>query len=241
LDGERTKEGGRNNRMNYVMSDLHGRYDKYQEMLEKTGFKDTDRLFILGDICDRGPDGIKILLDMMERNNVIPIMGNHDLFLLMVGQMVMEMTDPEQFMASEEYADWMNNGGSYTLKAFLAQDAETEKKLLDYVASFGDPLVMEVGEQKFLLSHTAPAPYRAMDWENWDDEEATWSRDIDYQTRYYEDKILVTGHTPTAVIDEAYLGRIWKGNGHIAIDCAAFHPKGRLGCLCLDTMEEYYI
>lgn len=226
--------------MKYVMSDLHGRYDKYREMLGKIEFKDTDLLFILGDVCDRGPDGVKILLDMMERKNVIPIMGNHDLFLLSVGQMVMEMTDSEQVMASEEYADWMNNGGSYTLKAFLELDAETENKILDYVTSFEDPLVIEAGGQKFLLSHTAPAPDRAMAWENWDDEEATWSRDIDYQTRYYDDMALVTGHTPTAMINADFMGKIWKGNGHIAIDCAAFHPQGHLGCICLDTMEEFY-
>ena len=53
--------------MTYVMSDLHGRYDKYVQMLEKIGFGDGDTLYILGDVIDRGPDGIRILLDMMGR------------------------------------------------------------------------------------------------------------------------------------------------------------------------------
>ena len=64
--------------MTYVMSDLHGCYDKYAQMLEKIGFGDGDTFYILGDVIDRGPDGIKILMDMMDRKNVIPIIGNHE-------------------------------------------------------------------------------------------------------------------------------------------------------------------
>ena len=45
--------------MTYVMSDLHGCYDKYAQMLEKIGFGDGDTLYILGDVIDRGPDGIE--------------------------------------------------------------------------------------------------------------------------------------------------------------------------------------
>ena len=41
--------------MVYLMSDLHGRYDKYLQMLEKISFSDEDELFLLGDLCDRGP------------------------------------------------------------------------------------------------------------------------------------------------------------------------------------------
>ena len=52
--------------MTYVMSDLHGCYDKYRQMLEQIGFGDDDTLYILGDVIDRGEGGIDILLDMME-------------------------------------------------------------------------------------------------------------------------------------------------------------------------------
>lgn len=40
--------------MTYVMSDLHGMYDKFIAMLEKIDFSDSDELFIIGDIIDRG-------------------------------------------------------------------------------------------------------------------------------------------------------------------------------------------
>lgn len=64
--------------MTCVMSDLHGQYDKYLQMLKKIGFGDGDTLYILGDVIGRGEGGIDILLDMMERKNVIPLIGNHE-------------------------------------------------------------------------------------------------------------------------------------------------------------------
>ena len=64
--------------MIYVMSDLHGCYDKYINMLEKINFKYDDTLYILGDVIDRGDDGIKILSDMMKRHNIVTLLGNHE-------------------------------------------------------------------------------------------------------------------------------------------------------------------
>ena len=61
----------------YVMSDIHGCFDKYQAMLWEIDFSPRDTLYILGDVIDRGPDGIKILQDMNRRSNVFPILGNH--------------------------------------------------------------------------------------------------------------------------------------------------------------------
>ena len=64
--------------MVYVMSDIHGKYDMYMNMLEKIGFSDDDILYVLGDVVDRGPEPAKILLDMMKRKNVVPLLGNHE-------------------------------------------------------------------------------------------------------------------------------------------------------------------
>ena len=49
--------------MNYVISDLHGRYDLFLRLLEMIRFNEADTLFFLGDAVDRGPDGVTILQD----------------------------------------------------------------------------------------------------------------------------------------------------------------------------------
>lgn len=46
--------------MIYAIADIHGQYDKYISMLTKISFCDDDILFVLGDVIDRGPHGMKM-------------------------------------------------------------------------------------------------------------------------------------------------------------------------------------
>ena len=55
----------------YVISDIHGEYDKFITLLEKIDLKDMDTLYILGDVVDRGPNPVKTLLKLMEMPNVV--------------------------------------------------------------------------------------------------------------------------------------------------------------------------
>ena len=57
--------------MTYAVSDIHGCYDKYRELLRVIRFCPEDTLYVLGDVIDRGPDGFKILLDMAQRRSVV--------------------------------------------------------------------------------------------------------------------------------------------------------------------------
>lgn len=47
--------------MIYVMSDLHGDFNKFTSMLNLIKFKQEDTLYVLGDVIDRGYKGIEIL------------------------------------------------------------------------------------------------------------------------------------------------------------------------------------
>lgn len=69
--------------MIYVTSDLHGYpLEKIKDMLNKVGFSNDDFLFVLGDVIDRGEDGIKIFKWMMAQPNMELIMGNHEAMML---------------------------------------------------------------------------------------------------------------------------------------------------------------
>lgn len=55
------------------------------------------------------------------------------------------------------------------------------------------------------------------------------------------DAFVITGHTPTQTIeDNPRPGFIYRKNNHIAIDCGAHYPGGRLAAICLETGEEFY-
>lgn len=45
----------------FVVSDLHGCYNEFLEMLELIKFKDTDKMIVLGDVIDRNWGGVKLL------------------------------------------------------------------------------------------------------------------------------------------------------------------------------------
>jgi hypothetical protein len=65
--------------MVYVTSDLHGfSLERFQAFLGQVGFSDEDYLFILGDVIDRGEDGVAILKWLLVQPNVELILGNHE-------------------------------------------------------------------------------------------------------------------------------------------------------------------
>ena len=66
----------------YAISDIHGMYGSYMEAVKS--LKENDTLFVLGDVIDRGRNGIKILQDMMKRKNVKFILGNHEWQMIQV-------------------------------------------------------------------------------------------------------------------------------------------------------------
>ena len=65
--------------MIYTVSGLHGCLEDWKSLLQKIRFNDNDTMFVLGDCVDLGPDPIGLLHDMMERPNVFPLLGNHEL------------------------------------------------------------------------------------------------------------------------------------------------------------------
>ena len=61
----------------YAISDVHGMGHLLDQMLEKIAFSEADRLYVLGDLIDRGPDPAGVLDLAMERKNIIALKGNH--------------------------------------------------------------------------------------------------------------------------------------------------------------------
>lgn len=58
--------------MIYVMSDIHGNLRRFNSILEQIKLTDKDTLYVLGDVIDRYPDGIRILRKLMAMDNVFP-------------------------------------------------------------------------------------------------------------------------------------------------------------------------
>ncbi len=68
----------------YVVGDLQGCYIELEELLEKIAYSpDTDRLYLVGDLVNRGPASLEVLRWVYrERHHASTVLGNHDLHLL---------------------------------------------------------------------------------------------------------------------------------------------------------------
>ena len=110
------------------------------------------------------------------------------------------------------------------------------------------PLYQEVnvGDQQFVLVHGGLenfSPSRPL--EDYISDEILWCCP-ESDTVYYEDKRVIFGHTPVQFLaDEDDVSKapakIYRNGNLIDIDCGCVFPCGRLGCLCLDTLEEIYV
>lgn len=232
--------------MTYVMSDLHGQYQKYLKMLDLISFSVDDDLYILGDVVDRGSQPVELLRDMSMRMNVFPILGNYDVTAaLLLKKLCVEITEdnyanqlnPEIIRI---LAAWQMDGGQSTLSGFKKLSADERDILIEYLEEFSPYEMLEVAGNKFILVHGGiPYEKRSIPMSMQSVQELTTERP-DYSKQYYNNVYMVTGHTPTVNIGEEYRGRIYKANGHIAVDCGAGYGMP-LGCIRLDDFKEYYV
>lgn len=78
----------------FACSDLHGRYDLFKMIQDF--LKEDDKLFIIGDVFDRGPDGWRIYTAIKEDPRIVLLAGNHEI------------------LAADGLKEWYENGIGYT-------------------------------------------------------------------------------------------------------------------------------
>lgn len=246
--------------MQYVCSDIHGRFDKYQQLLQRLELKEDDTLYILGDMIDRGPHGLKILMDAVEHPQIVPLLGNHEYIAAMLLPWLMKEITKESTQEQEkmmEYLEdilaWQADGGKTTLQEFSKLSPARRQWVMDVLPELTVYQEVNVKGNTFVLVHAGLdnfSPQRPL--EDYQLEELILCRPNVHQT-YFKDKYLVVGHTPTqflfaqdnGISEQAFTPNqfpndIFHKDKLYAIDCGCVF-SGRLGCLCLDTLEEIYV
>jgi serine/threonine protein phosphatase 1 len=231
--------------MIYVMSDVHGCYRQYLDLLKQAKFCNEDTLFVLGDVLDKGDDPIKLLQDMSMRENVIPILGNHEYMAASVLQDLMEeitedtcttLLSPD-FM--ESYGYWINDGGDTTLKQFLKLKRDEREALMEYLEEFSLYEEISAGEKDYVLVHAGIEPYvEGKPLEDYKLQELIFKNPYK-NADYFKDKTVIYGHTPTFTMGEEWDSKIYIGKNMINIDCGAVYGRA-LAMLCLDDGKCYH-
>ncbi len=229
--------------MQYIISDIHGCYEKWLRLTEKLKLKESDRLYILGDAVDRGAEPIKTLLDISGRKNALYLMGNHDYYALHTLLALIKNCKNTAFSIEEEefYPDWMYNGGEVTLRQFLELEPDKMVQLILFLKNAPAYFEAKHNGVKYVLTHAGIAGFEEKaPLASYPVEDFIFDR-ADYSAPLFKDNtVLVTGHTPTRLIHTDGRDMIFKGNGHIAIDCGCVFG-GKLSAYCIETAEEFYV
>ena len=71
----------------YAIGDIQGSYNEFRRLLDLINFNAKDKLWLVGDIVNRGPDSLLLLRFLRAMNDaVVAVLGNHDLHLLVVAE-----------------------------------------------------------------------------------------------------------------------------------------------------------
>ena len=220
---KKKKETTKSDSSTYVCSDLHGAYPVYQAIISQ--LKEKDKLYILGDVIDRGTDGIKILQDVMkrkEKGQVEFLIGNHELMMIQ-----------SLFLANEKVKqDWLSssNGGNLTLESFEKLKSDEKNKIREFLLDSYVYKNIEINSQNIHLVHAksiqdkndnSNKTVREMLAEGKEKllGEALWTRDADGKRPHKNSAksgiFTVIGHSPTRK------NMIEYKNGALDIDCGA--------------------
>lgn len=214
--------------MRYAIGDIHGGAKTFRALLNRIELRRQDRLYLLGDYIDRGPDSkgvLDIILRLMfEGYCVCPVRGNHEDMLLQ--------------SVSNEDGDflkyWMEGWGAETLESFgVTTPVSVPSRYLTLV---GQMPYLRV-DNDFVFVHagldmtvddplTESSPVTMM-----------WGGAGPFDRNRLRGRTLVTGHTvrPLLQIEASLL------TNHFQLDNGAFtnmQPElGNLVALNLETMK----
>ena len=237
----------------YVCSDLHGLKNRYDRMIQQ--IKQEDTLYILGDVIDRGPHGIKILWDVMHRDNVIMLLGNHE---LMMKEYYEVMLHPQQSVLERDVIinRWTRNHCEPTIAEFEAMDKASQREILNYLSSLIVAVCdLRVHQECFYLTHAYPQRtvkegiiyQKTVKTYGLELRDFVWER-FQKPMEFFNDRTVIVGHTPTMYVQSCLPYEIWTAGKpldetrliNIDCGCALNNEATRMGLLRLDDRKVFY-
>lgn len=234
----------------YVCSDIHGRKDRYDKALSIVG---NNKLIVIGDSIDRGKDSFDTIHDIMLRDNVELMLGNHEWMMY------------QCLTGDDEVAGyWLTaqNGGIQTLsqyRDYVFNNPSFHNKFIDYLETCSVYKNLEVNGHKYHLVHGLGIKYHLSkesagitDMTYRDINDSVWEgiSDIGYSD-IPDDIEVVCGHVYVQrLFDDCHL-EVYRQNNFIDIDGGCALPDGcsfdgvpietALILYCLDDKTIEYI
>lgn len=251
----------------YVIADIHGCYDEFQQLLAKAGVDlGKDELIIAGDIVDRGEQSLEMLRFLESHpENVTFLKGNHDEdFQIYCRQLVSMYRGCGEDLSLCEYAEKYRNRiywqiyDNYGTVMELCDNEEVNIddferwhklfKEMEYVKK------VEIDGRKYIIVHAGYinddeyGKFCEMgDRHIMDDIRIfyVWAREDGLEYGGEDGVTIVFGHTPTIIKDNVFYNKgkakiIEKGKRRfINIDCGGvFNKSYPIGNFCLLRLDD---
>ena len=229
--------------MIYVLADIHGNERRFNSILKQIDLQSEDSLYILGDVIDRHPGGIRILRRIMSMPNAKMLLGNHEYMMLRA----LGFPYDDNWDDGGALAHWYRNGGKVTHDCLKRIRKSLRQVIVDYLRALPLNINVEVNGITSKLVHAAPVEEYVCESKYKNAVHfAVWKRlELDYPLP--KEYTLIFGHTTTKHFQDRSPMEIWRGNRRICIDCGSGYPEdgpdseyGRLACLRLDDGKVFY-
>lgn len=225
--------------MLYVCSDIHGEYDLFVKLLQKIKFSPTDEMIICGDIIDKGRDSVKLLKLVKSTPNIRFIIGNHEYAFLKYYWAIMKDSPSDFNQVLKDLQSYFEYDGM-----LLDWDTIDWLESLPYYVEDKDFLCVHAGVSLDTDNNLVPLEQTAR-------EQLVYDRKFkDPSVVPSVNKCIFFGHTPTCYIcNQSKIIKYKRDNGlsntirdyyKIHLDLGVW-LYGILGCLCVDTLEEFYV
>ena len=145
----------------WVIGDVHGYAETLMSLLDRLNLDSLDRVVLLGDLIDRGPNSAEVIKIAREDPRIFSVLGNHE-------QMMLANFDPQNLEHfNNEQSAWLYNGGRATVQSYIDEFSDDSGNLDTYQLvkrsardlAWLDSLPHHIVLDEFRLVHAGYSPY----------------------------------------------------------------------------------
>lgn len=187
-----------------VIGDIHGAYKALEQVLERAGLTEDDRLIFLGDYVDGWSESKQVidrLIALKKTNDCIFIRGNHDVWC------------EEWLLRKEKSPVWVKHGGNETIRSYENSSLEERDRHGKFCSQMQN---YHIDENNNLFIHAGFSSMHGPDKETYSSN-YSWDRtlwemalaadpNLDPDSPFYPKRLklfkeIFIGHTPTTNYD----------------------------------------
>jgi len=242
----------------WAIGDVHGFSRTLEHLLDECELSMDDRVVLLGDLIDRGPDSFDVVRIARSDPRIHSVKGNHE-------DMMVEGFDMERISnPGSDMRVWLYNGGQATVASYIRDytdelgQEDSEQLLLQIVddKEWMERLPSHIVLDKWRLVHAGYDPRKELDSQ--EEDTLLWIRKPFHNATkpVDEERTVLFGHTPTMNLNKhlgaGKWGKPWYSKvelndgrpSSIGLDTCLFHEERQPATLTafnLQTQEVLHV